>query len=474
MQHEMGIMSSPRRPATASGAWSSVRGTGVSADMGDDSGSVERLAERLGDLERLFSPRGRNQRHQPHAQTGFNNGSLPPNIPVPAQPNYNQQLPNIAYTTQLPPQVAPTSSGNPAPMWTSSPTGSANFQYPPAQAPIIPPPRSFSAPIPVNPSIGFTDESLKDFSLCAPQEYFMHETGLYQRINFHAKIRLGYGKAIAVLQRELEGLPTYEQIIRPYQIDQPENLPDLSPLIPNSEARLFADTVRALVDIIGLQRSVLLLEAAKANEVPGIKYEIQRVPIPPPSAAVMMGPPIPLEPESIAACSKVNDIGPFARGRSESITSATSSAPTMYSWTPTPMGMNDMPPPPAPHERVLSPPPISSDEPATPPPVTATPHRGILRRSSSGTPKRVTIQTDRDCGCVNHHFCSSPPYEPVMSPVAMSPITRDATPPPIDVSQAEYHHALGNAHNRALSGEMKPTPFKAEENVLQAMAAAQM
>jgi len=46
---------------------------------------------------------------------------------------------------------------------------------------------------------------------------------------------------LLVLQRELEGLPTYEQIIRPYQIDRLENLPDLTPHIPNSEGRLFAD-----------------------------------------------------------------------------------------------------------------------------------------------------------------------------------------------------------------------------------------
>lgn len=33
---------------------------------------------------------------------------------------------------------------------------------------------------------------------CSPQNYPMHETGLYQRINVHAKFRLGYRKAIPV------------------------------------------------------------------------------------------------------------------------------------------------------------------------------------------------------------------------------------------------------------------------------------
>ena len=119
-----------------------------------------------------------------------------------------------------------------------------------------------------------------DFHLSPSQEYLAHEARLYQLINFQAKVRLGYGKAIAVLQRALEGAPDFGGIIRPYQVDQPDNLPQLSPLIPNSEARLFANTVRALVDIIGLQRSCHVLENAKIKEVPGVRYEIQRAIIP--------------------------------------------------------------------------------------------------------------------------------------------------------------------------------------------------
>jgi len=52
---------------------------------------------------------------------------------------------------------------------------------------------------------------------------------------------------------------------------QPDDLTQLSPLIPNSEARLFADTVCALVDIIGLQRSCHLLETA---EIEGSSHSV--------------------------------------------------------------------------------------------------------------------------------------------------------------------------------------------------------
>ena len=144
------------------------------------------------------------------------------------------------------------------------------------------------------------------------QDSFLDETRLYQRINYQAKFRLGYGKAISVLQRELEQSRHYEASIR---IDLPYNLPILSPL---SEARPFSESLHALVDIVGLQRSCHLLENAKI-EIPGIQYEIQRVPIPPHQL-------IPLERKYLSACT---DIGPFARARSDF---ATSAASTTYSW----------------------------------------------------------------------------------------------------------------------------------------------
>src|SRR6266496_112617 len=154
----------------------------------------------------------------------------------------------------------------------------SGYQYiPPQNTGTGSPARPYNLSMPlIPPPPPYIDDIFKDFSLTSPQEYFAHESRLYQRINYQAKIRLGYGKAISVLQRELDGSQEYERLTRPYQIDQPDNLPLLSPLIPNSEARLFADTVRALVDIIGLQRSCHLLENAKLEEIPGIRYEIQR------------------------------------------------------------------------------------------------------------------------------------------------------------------------------------------------------
>jgi len=301
--------------------------------------------------------------------------------------------------------------------------------------PIHNPPLLYPPPPP------YADETFKDFSQCSPQEYFHHETRLYQRINFHAKIRLGYGKAISVLQRELEQSAHCEGVIRPYQIDQPTNLPNLSPLIPNSEARLFADTVRALVDIIGLQTAVHVLENAKVSEVPGIRYEIQRVAIPGPPArpetVQNQSPPIPLEPEIIIhEQPKFADVGPFARSRASSLTSV-SSVPTTYSWSPT--SENSGP---------------ASDEfdyptPMPPPP----PTRGILRRTASGTSlngKRVTIST-------HHNATARYGFEETirsMSPVPMSPIKLDDVSPLPDFSKVNF--------------------IKPEEGVLQQMAAAQM
>jgi len=260
------------------------------------------------------------------------------------------------------PQVAAASARNPRHQprsLTSTPIYCPTFQYNIPQDFSIPPPSSFSAPIPMTPSIGHTDEGFKDFSLCTPNGYVVRETELYETINYHAKVRLGYGKALAVLNRELERLPTYERIIRSYHIDQPDRLPDLSAIIPDKERKLFADSIRGLVDIIGLERSALLLRTAQADQVPGIKYEIERIPIPAPT------PP-----------------------------------PTPSSLDRSLVGTS---PPPAPREQTLSPPqdlsavPISQYQRTT---------------SSSGAPKRVTIQTHR-------------PYKHARSPTATPSVYSD-------------------------------------------------
>ena len=71
-----------------------------------------------------------------------------------------------------------------------------------------------------------------------------------------------------------------------------------------------------------------------------------------------------------------------------------------------------MSPPPAPPPSSIAGEDLPSEEllppPSIPPP--SGPHRGILRRSSSGSSyngKRVTIQTDRDCHCSQQHFGTS-------------------------------------------------------------------
>jgi hypothetical protein len=150
------------------------------------------------------------------------------------------------------------------------------------------------------PSVQFNplplqDNIFHDFSLASREHYPAYKNLLHQRIEFQFMVRLGYGKARSVLQQDIRVIETasvWEQkvdkfntssgVIRPYLIEQPDNLPLLSPLFPNSEARLFADVIQAMVCIIGLQRSCYLLENANVNDVPGATYAIQRVPIPSP------------------------------------------------------------------------------------------------------------------------------------------------------------------------------------------------
>lgn len=414
---------------------------------------IARFGERLAEMERIINIARRQSA-----------GAQPPlpasNLPIPMHnvtaPASMGMAPTAAHSqggnSVYPPPIPHHNSG--APMQSYGPP-------PPGPGTNIPP-RQFHAPMPlIPPPPPYMDDIFRDFSLCSPQEFFVHETRLYQRINFQAKIRLGYGKAISVLQRELDNSQEYERITRPYQIDQPDNLPSLSPLIPNSEARLFADTVRALVDIIGLQRSCHLLENAKVEEIPGIRYEIQRVTIP---SRVS---PIPLEAESVPIPpSMMPEIGPFARPRSDSVASATSSAPTMYSWGPAPMTMS---PPPLPSNSPIAGDDLPSEDMIAPPqiPTPIVPQRGILRRSSSGSSyhgKRVTIQMDQDGPCASHYGTSSPIFESVMSPVAMSPIKMEDVPIQLGT---DFQH---RTRQSPISEFKSINP----EDVLQQMAAAQM
>jgi len=310
----------------------------------------------------------------------------------------------------------------------------------------------------------------------------VHESRLYQRINFHTKVRLGYGKAISVLQRELEGGREYQPLIRPYEIDQPENLPHLSPLIPNSEARLFADTVRALVDIIGLQRACQVLEAAKVNEIPGIRYEIQRVRIPPKQPIPIQ--PIPMQPPPFTPPTPP-EVGPFARRRSDSVTSRPSVIP--------PAPMVWIPPPSSPHpnESTLG---VDDEQDLSTPPLTPVSQpRSILRRHSNGpnfnNGKRVTIQTDcTECQCTYPSF-GQPPITPPMSAVPMTPMKLEEVPMAIQKQPEHIPYAMTvniplqpppppQIHQFKADGELmiqQMEPGKMDGDViLQQMAAAQM
>ena len=347
---------------------------------------MTRMRKQVAEIERMFlNARRQAPGNGPSVSVAPNVNLSPPNptiIPSPSPgttdppTSIHPQSDNVVFPPPVPHNqfsgalilsdyqyIPPQSSGT---------NGSARHYNP--SMPLIPPPPPY------------IDDIYKDFSLTSPQEYFVHETRLYQRINYQAKIRLGYGKAISVLQRELDGSQEYKRLTRPYQIDQPDNLPLLSPLIPNSEARLFADTVRALVDIIGLQRSCHLLENAKVAEIPGIQYEIQRIIIPTRVS------PIPMELQNM------QETGPFVRVRSDSIASITSSSPTTYSWSQPPMTTSS---PSAPPPSSIAGEDISSEELPPSPNISPPPgpRRSILRRSSSGSSynrKRVTIQTDRD------------------------------------------------------------------------------
>jgi len=429
-----------------------------------------RILERLGEIEGLM---GTARRQSPmHAVPGAPNMSNPmPTIPPPPPVAVNTH-PQPNSTSVFPPSLPPQ---NTPPAWLSGASVPA-YAYNPANTTNGNNPRSFNTPpVPLIPPPPYIDSDIfRDFSLSTPQDYFIHETRLYQRINYQAKIRLGYGKAISVLQRELEQSANYEAIIRPYQIDQPDSLPDLSPLIPNSEARLFADTVRALVDIIGLQRSCHLLENAKIEDIPGIRYEIQRVPIP------SRPPPIPCEPMNGPPPMGPADIGPYARPRSDSVHSVASSAPTMYSWAAHPNTMIATPPPSSPNEEEElsgSGGPLEEAVHLSPPHApTTTPGRGILRRASTGPSygnKRVTINTDHECQHCASHYSPAATFEPVrrvLSPVTISQVKMEdgQNHPTLDLRQ-QFHQE----HHSRVHGQFDPEA-REDHGVLQQMAEAQM
>ena len=388
---------------------------------------MARISERLAEIERIVQANAsRRLGNQSSISVGSN--LLPSTGPKPQMGSSSVHTmsplpPQLSHLAVPPPPVPPT---NTAPTYHHY-----LLSHSPIPAPPAPSTRPTHVPVPFVPPPPYMDDIFRDFSLSPPPEYLALEARLYQRINFQRKVRLGYGKAIAVLQRELEGAQKYKRIIRPYQIDQPEHLSPLSPLIPNSEARLFADTMRALVDIISLQRSCHLLENAIIEEVPGIRYEIQRVIIP--AQAV----PIHVEQDNVTTTPIISDVSPFL---CDSSTSSTSS----YAPPPTPPNTT-----------------IHRELPESLP-------RSILRCNSSGSTyngKRVTIQSE-------HDYC--PPFYDNNSPNGFDTILTPMSMSPMKMEDRQRCQVEGNTEFQQHTIQNRSNSIKAEDGVLQQMAAAQM
>jgi len=172
---------------------------------------MARISERLAEIERIVQANA-SRRLVAGNQSSISVSSnlLPSTGP---KPNTHQLGTSVHTTSALHPQ--PSHIAVPPP---SIPTPNATplYQYiphSPNPAPPVPSTRPVNVPVPFAPPPPYMDDIFRDFSLSPPQEYLAHEVRLYQRINFQAKVRLGYGKAIAVLQRELEGAQEYERII---------------------------------------------------------------------------------------------------------------------------------------------------------------------------------------------------------------------------------------------------------------------
>lgn len=73
------------------------------------------------------------------------------------------------------------------------------------------------------------------------------------RLNYQTQIRLGYAEAISVLYRHLEDLPNQSSGI------------NLSSFIPSSDIRSLPEKLELLVDALGLETSVIVLENASIH-----------------------------------------------------------------------------------------------------------------------------------------------------------------------------------------------------------------
>lgn len=90
------------------------------------------------------------------------------------------------------------------------------------------------------------------------QEWVFHLNG---RLDYQAKIRLGYGESLSVLYRHLDRLPN----------DFPGL--DLPSFVRASDTLSFPEILQLLVDAIGLERSVGILESTPIHDEVTSKYQ---------------------------------------------------------------------------------------------------------------------------------------------------------------------------------------------------------
>ena len=147
-------------------------------------------------------------------------------------------------------------------------------------------PHSFDSPTPSPPARLPPPYDNKTFCRLPSQNPSSDEIRYCEEISYQVRVRLGLAKALVVLQREFNGHDSYEMTIRPYDLKEPSDFLPVTMLIPGCEAHTFADSIRSLIDLVGLQCSCQVLKDAKSKEVPGIRYLIQRIGIPSPSAPV--------------------------------------------------------------------------------------------------------------------------------------------------------------------------------------------
>lgn len=96
--------------------------------------------------------------------------------------------------------------------------------------------------------------SVTPITFASPSPDPVHILHLYGRLNYYAQIRLGYAEAISVLYRHLQDLPN-----RPSGIN-------FSSFILSSDIASLPENFQLLVDALGLETSVSVLENASIHD----------------------------------------------------------------------------------------------------------------------------------------------------------------------------------------------------------------